>query len=650
MKLKQNLLSWLTLGAGLLGAGLCAFAASAGTDDRGLLPAGHPAFIAVCVLIPIVIGFLFFMLRDVRGELPYGKLFPVDALSLAGHFTAIVGIAATSVITLVDNKTTFGILAAVSGFLAALSMGFIGFFRLKHLRPHYFFHGIVTIHILLFLILRYQSWNTLPQLQLYLTQMLAALFLMITFYQRTTLDAGSGKRRDYMFFNYGALFLCCLAAVSDDWLFYAGLGIWCFTNQCSLQRAKRLPPMSLPEEVSYCLQTLEYGGHSAYVVGGCVRDHLMGLAPSDYDMCTSATPQEICELFERHELVRNGEKHGTIGVVVASQLYEITTFRTESTYSDGRHPDEVAFVSDIREDLARRDFTVNAMAYSPEAGFIDPFGGQQDLTKKVLRAVGDPQVRFQEDALRILRGVRFAVRFGFTPEEKTLAGMIQCAPLMRHLAQERISAELAKLLPLVSTQQFLQYKPIFVQLFPALAAEEGAYEKVAAVMDALPQELPLRLAALLHRLDKAEANETLLQLKLSNVLRDRTATLLTLLPTELPADKKQLRHLMGEYGADTIEQLLALQIAIAAVNEEDTLSLESVRLLLKSVRQDGSCLNVKDLAITGSDLLSLGVQPGPHMGRCMQALLSLVQEEVLSNEKDELLDAAKKYFEVEENI
>ena len=152
--------------------------------------------------------------------------------------------------------------------------------------------------------------------------------------------------------------------------------------------------MELPEEVLYCMQMLTYYGHSVYVVGGCVRDHLMGLTPSDYDMCTSATPEQICEIFERHKLVLSGEKHGTIGVVVAGELYEITTFRKEGAYSDARHPDEVEFVTDIHADLARRDFTINAMAYNPDTGYVDPFDGQTDLKQKVLRTVGDPQVRF----------------------------------------------------------------------------------------------------------------------------------------------------------------------------------------------------------------------------------------------------------------
>ena len=186
--------------------------------------------------------------------------------------------------------------------------------------------------------------------------------------------------------------------------------------------------MYLPESVLLCINTLEQAGFEAYAVGGCVRDALLGLTPHDYDLCTNATPAETARLFSHCTLVRSGEKHGTIGVVLEKQVIEITTFRTEGGYQDCRRPDWVRFVSHVEEDLARRDFTVNAMAYSPTRGYRDPFGGQDDLNAKRLRAVGDPTRRFSEDALRILRGVRFAVRYGLTPEDATLQAMYRLAP------------------------------------------------------------------------------------------------------------------------------------------------------------------------------------------------------------------------------
>ena len=196
--------------------------------------------------------------------------------------------------------------------------------------------------------------------------------------------------------------------------------------------------MILPNAVQALLMQLEEAGFACYAVGGCVRDELLGRTPHDYDLCTAATPEQMKALFSHRQLVLAGEKHGTVGVVTDGGVVEITTFRTEGSYRDNRHPDCVSFVSRIEEDLSRRDFTVNAMAFSPARGFANPFGGRADLQNKILRAVGDPRQRFTEDALRILRGVRFAVRFGLTPEQETLAAMTELAPRLHNIAAERI--------------------------------------------------------------------------------------------------------------------------------------------------------------------------------------------------------------------
>jgi tRNA nucleotidyltransferase (CCA-adding enzyme) len=221
------------------------------------------------------------------------------------------------------------------------------------------------------------------------------------------------------------------------------------------------------------MERLENAGFPTYAVGGCVRDALLGLTPHDYDLCTAATPAVTASLFPDHTLIRAGEKHGTIGVVVDGQVIEITTFRTEGEYRDSRHPEWVDFVTNIEEDLARRDFTVNAMAYSPTRGFADPFGGQTDLQNHVLRAVGQPAKRFTEDALRILRGIRFAARFSLTPEPATLDAMKSLAPLMDKLARERVFDELNKLLLCASAQNLLTFAPILAHAIPALGATVG---------------------------------------------------------------------------------------------------------------------------------------------------------------------------------
>ena len=218
--------------------------------------------------------------------------------------------------------------------------------------------------------------------------------------------------------------------------------------------------MILPEYVQFCLDALENAGFSAYCVGGCVRDSLLGLTPHDYDICTAALPEQTEAVFSGHPLVLAGKKHGTVGVIFGKDVVEITTFRTEGAYLDNRHPEWVEFVPTVEQDLARRDFTVNAMAYSPKRGFADPFGGQKDLEAGILRAVGDPVERFREDSLRILRGLRFAVRFGLTIEDATWAAMVSEKHLMDNLARERVFSELSALLPLVKAVDLVKFAPV----------------------------------------------------------------------------------------------------------------------------------------------------------------------------------------------
>lgn len=646
MKLKPTRLPPLVLFAGVLGFGLSLWYSLLGTDDRGLLPDTHPLLTLLYILIAGVILLLFLGTRSLTDTPAYKKLFPPSAPAFAGCIAAGIGTAVHVVFTLQKANSAFAVLACILGGLSTVSLVLVGLFRFKALRPHYLFHSIVTIYLIVQIISQYQSWNTMPQLQSYFFTLIAYIFLMLSNYHHAALDAECGKRRDFVFFNLGAGFFCCLAAAGSNWPFFLGMAVWSFTGLCSLKQKKQIPPMELPDPVIYCLETLENAGFDAYVVGGCVRDHLLGLQPADYDLCTGATPEQICELFARHELVHSGEKHGTVGVILTGKMYEITTFRTEGEYSDTRHPDWVEFVTDIRQDLARRDFTVNAIAFSPSAGFVDPFGGEKDLETKTLRAVGDAETRFQEDALRILRGIRFSVRFGFTPEDHTLAAMLRCAPLIDKLAKERISSELCKLLPLISQEDMLRYKAVFCRIVSelSLSDEQNQYARTAAVVGAVSRELPLRMAALLHTLDEETANRVLLRLRTSNSLRSQTLRLLQLNISPLPPDKKQLRQMLGEHGEATVQQLLCLQKAIAQTDGLDTTSLDTVDLLLNAIRQDGGCLTVKDLVITGSDLLALGVEPGPQIGRCMQSLLSLVQEDILPNTREELLSAAKDFF------
>lgn len=435
--------------------------------------------------------------------------------------------------------------------------------------------------------------------------------------------------------------------------------------------------MFLPENIRTCIDALEAAGFAAYAVGGCVRDSLLGLTPHDYDLCTAATPPQICDVFSGYRLVLAGEKHGTVSVVMDESLIEITTFRTEGGYEDSRHPGWVRFVTDIEEDLSRRDFTVNAMAYSPSRGFADPFGGREDLAKRCLRAVGDPICRFTEDALRILRGVRFAVRYDLTVEERTAQAMIRLSPLMDNLARERVFTEMCGLLPLVTAQDLVRFHPILTQILPELAPMVGfdqrsphhafdLYSHTAHVVENVSNALHLRLAALLHDIGKpgtfyldesgrghfpghaklsAElASNVLLRLKAPTALRQQVVSLVERHMTPLESDKKRLRRQLGKYGIESTLDLLMLQQADfrSKGTKEETDHFDRVHRLIDEICAEDACLTVKDLAINGNDLIAIGFTPGPNIRKCLEGLLTAVQEDILPNTRNSLLEAATK--------
>ena len=281
----------------------------------------------------------------------------------------------------------------------------------------------------------------------------------------------------------------------------------------------------MDEGAAELLDTLHKAGYAAYVVGGCVRDSLLGLTPHDWDLCTSALPQQVMELFGAQRCIPTGLQHGTVTVKQSGALYEITTFRTEGTYTDGRHPDEVHFVPDVREDLARRDFTINAMAYNAKEGLVDPFGGQADLQSGIVRAVGVPRQRFTEDALRILRLYRFAARFGFAIDPPTAQAAQELCAHLDCVSVERIEEELAKLLSAPAPAAYLNKKILGVVL-PELSPEALAAAK--PVVDACPagaENLPIRLAALLYSLGEDGIRRTLKRLRCSNALIEEAAVL-----------------------------------------------------------------------------------------------------------------------------
>ncbi len=434
--------------------------------------------------------------------------------------------------------------------------------------------------------------------------------------------------------------------------------------------------LTLDPGAAALLDALHAAGYAAYAVGGCVRDSLLGRTAHDWDLCTSALPQQVMELFGTEQCIPTGLQHGTVTIKYGGQLYETTTFRTEGSYTDGRHPDEVQFVPDVREDLARRDFTINAMAYNAAEGLVDPFGGQADLQNGLLRAVGEPQQRFTEDALRILRLYRFAARFGFALDAATARAARQLAPHLDCISAERIQEELAKLLAAPQPGAYLEPAVLAVVL-PELTP--AALEAAKPVVDACPageENLPVRWAALLGTLGEADTRRVLKRLRCSNACIEETAVLVretagegvcgsfllghesghsiarpTACGSRVPpqrtvlgetlthAGEVAIRQLLGRYGLCTVERLCALCAALhPQAASECALAAQRARQL----EADGVCCRVSQLAVNGRDLMAAGIPAGPTLRRVLETLLDGVIRAEYPNEKPVLLAAAQK--------
>ena len=395
----------------------------------------------------------------------------------------------------------------------------------------------------------------------------------------------------------------------------------------------------MDEGAAELLDTLHRAGYAAYVVGGCVRDSLLGLTPHDWDLCTSALPQQGMELFGEEKCIPTGLQHGTVTVKQGGGLYEITTFRTEGAYTDGRHPDEVHFVPDVREDLARRDFTINAMAYNEKEGLVDPFGGQADLQSGILRAVGVPHQRFTEDALRILRLYRFAARFGFSIDPPTAQAAQELCAHLDCVSVERIEEELAKLLSAPAPAAYLDEKILGVVL-PELSPEALAAAK--PVVDACPageRALPVRLAALLLSLGEDGTRRTLRRLRCSNACIEETAVLVREVVSGVPVSLNiYARRLLGKYNLCTVQRLAALGTALQPEHAADFAALSE---LAERLDADGVCCRVSQLAVNGRDLMAAGVPAGPGIRKVLEALLDGVIREEYPNERQALLAAVQ---------
>jgi|GEM_PF-28191 len=677
----EKILCPITLGLGLVGLCLRYWLFAEGIDNRGLFMAGHTANILLWVLTFAAMGLLIFSL--LRCPKVLRRKFPPSMVAAGGCFAAATGIMIANILELTASTDAVTQVSSVLGVLAAAGLFYMGLRRKQGRRSSMAALSAVILYYMTHLVLQYRQWSAEPQLQNYIFPLLASVFLMLFAYHRSALDVTGKSFRLYIFFNQAALFFCLLSLNTENWMFYGAMAIWTATDLHIPLPAKNAPSrkISLPSNVKLCMQTLEDAGYEAFVVGGCVRDSLLGKVPQDYDLCTNATPEQICQVFSDYELVRNGEKHGTIGVIIQKQVYEITTYRTEGGYSDSRHPDWVEFVSNIGQDLARRDFTVNAMAYHPKRGIVDPWGGKKDLKQGILRTVGDPVKRFTEDPLRILRGVRFAVRYELAPEQETEKAMLALTGLMENLAKERIFEELCKLLPTVSAGDLIRFAPVLMQVIPELAPTMGfdqynphhaydVYTHTAHVVEALPDDPVLRWAALLHDIAKPRtftrdengvghfighaeqgaqmADQILQTLKASNALRQQVAFLVEAHMLDLTPDKKVLRRRVSKFGQENIQNLLLLQKAdCLGTGTQNAPAPELVKAekLLAEIMQEGCCLQLKDLAIDGTDLMDIGIAPGPEMGKLLNRLLELVINEEIPNEASALLEKAQQLSE-----
>ena len=409
--------------------------------------------------------------------------------------------------------------------------------------------------------------------------------------------------------------------------------------------------LTLDPGAAALLDALHTAGYAAYAVGGCVRDSLLGRTAHDWDLCTSALPQQVMELFGAEQCIPTGLQHGTVTIKYGGRLYETTTFRTEGSYTDGRHPDAVQFVPDVREDLARRDFTINAMAYNEAEGLVDPFGGQKDLQNGLLRAVGEPQQRFTEDALRILRLYRFAARFGFALDAATARAARQLAPHLDCISAERIQEELAKLLIAPQPGAYLEPAVLAVVL-PELTP--AALEAAKPVVDACPageKNLPVRWAALLGALGETATRRVFKRLRCSNACIEETAVLVRETAGEgvcrsfseekasvHPGDI-HIRQLLGRYGLCTVERLCAL---CAALHPQAAPACTFAAQRARQLEAEGVCCRVSQLAVNGRDLMAAGIPAGPALRRVLEALLDGVIRAEYPNEKPALLAAAQK--------
>lgn len=438
----------------------------------------------------------------------------------------------------------------------------------------------------------------------------------------------------------------------------------------------------IPEDVQRAMCLLEIYGFETYVVGGCIRDSLLGLEPHDWDICTSATPDEMLAICAERgvKTIETGLQHGTITVVIDGESYEFTTFRIDGKYSDNRRPDSVTFTSDLHEDLARRDFTMNAMAYNDLYGLIDPFNGEEALRRKEIVCVGDPADRFREDTLRVMRALRFASTYGFEIEENTAAAIHQFAPSLNNIAVERIQAELCKLLVGKGVLDvLLDYSDVISTIIPELAPcigfdqknryhEYTIYDHIAhAVSNYVGDDLSVKMALLLHDIGKPQcftederggyfyghglpghdlADAVTKRLRFDNKTRDEVLTLVLYHDSVIEPTPKAVRRWLNKIGEEKFRKLLDVKMAdtkshVKWAQESGIERCLALGKILDEIVEQEQCFSMKNLAIDGYDIMSFGVPEGKRVGDILRHMLDLVISGDIPNDADALMEAVK---------
>lgn len=397
----------------------------------------------------------------------------------------------------------------------------------------------------------------------------------------------------------------------------------------------------MPAGARAVISSLQARGYEAYAVGGCVRDSVLSRVPDDWDITTSASPSEVKAVFAR--TVDTGLQHGTVTVLMGKEQYEVTTYRIDGEYEDGRHPKEVIFTASLEEDLKRRDFTINAMAYNDEEGLVDLFGGMDDLQRKVVRCVGDPMERFQEDALRILRAVRFSAQLGFRIHSDTAAAVLRLAPTLSRISAERIAAELTKLLTSPRPEYLkaayeLGITSVVMPEFDRMM-KEGSGEAALEAAKRARSDRALRFAEVLLPIGEQNAGALLRRLKLDNDTIRTVTRLIRHMPMRLEAEPAAVRRAVHEVGEDIFPMLLEAQRA--ASDRQALENLGKTQECWSEICRQGQCVSLKTLAITGRDLIRLGCRPGPGLGELLEAALHEVLDDPQKNTKEYLEAFAK---------